>query len=121
MKRSVLIAVGVASAMTASLAQSTSGVEQEIRSSEFRGGDVSVFLGGAELDLSDAEMPGNEARIQVSVMMGGIEIRVPRDWTVVNRITPVLGGVENHTRSRSDGKRLIIEGSVVMGGVEIKN
>ena len=35
-----------------------SGVEQEIRSSEFRGGDVSVFLGGAELDLSDAEMPG---------------------------------------------------------------
>jgi hypothetical protein len=30
MKRSVLIAVGVASAVTASLAQSTSGVEQEI-------------------------------------------------------------------------------------------
>jgi hypothetical protein len=30
MKRSVLIAVGVASAVTASLAQSTSGVKQEI-------------------------------------------------------------------------------------------
>jgi predicted membrane protein len=98
-----------------------SGVEQEIRTSEFRRGDVGVFLGGAGLDLSRAEMAGDEAKVEVSVMMGGVEIRVPQDWTVDNRLSAVLGGVKNQTRATSGGKRLVIEGTVVMGGVEIKN
>ena len=98
-----------------------SGVEQEIHSSAFRGADVSVFMGGADLDLRNASIEGDEARIDLSVTMGGVEIRVPRDWTVDNRLTPVLGGVENHTRSTGSGKRLVVVGSVVMGGVEIKN
>jgi predicted membrane protein len=98
-----------------------SGVEQDIESSEFRGGDASVFMGGAEVDLRRTTMLSDEATIDLSVMMGGMEIRVPRDWTVVNRITPVLGGVKNETRSTPGGKRIVLKGSVVMGGVEIKN
>ena len=30
---------------------------------------------------------------------GGIEIKVPEDWTVVTRVMPLMGGVEDKTRA----------------------
>jgi hypothetical protein len=54
--------------------------------------------------------------------MGGVEIKVPRDWSISIVGTPTLGGIEDKTiPPMSPGKRLVIEGSVVMGGVEIGN
>jgi hypothetical protein len=40
---------------------------------------------------------------------------------VVNHVTPILGGVDDHTRPTDSNKRLVIEGTVVMGGLDIKN
>src|SRR5262245_7088562 len=97
------------------------GIERRNTSSAFRGADASALLGGVNLDLSEATMEGDQARIHVSAVMGGIELRIPRDWTVVNRVTPVMGGVEDHTRSGDGNKRLVIEGTVFMGGLEIRN
>src|SRR5262249_18509485 len=70
------------------------GIERQISSPTFRSADASAFMGGVKLDFRDATMDGNEAKIEVSAIMGGIEIRVPRTWTVVNRVSPVMGGVE---------------------------
>jgi len=54
--------------------------------------------------------------------MGGVEIRVPREWSVVVNGSPVLGGIEDKTiPPMMPGKRLVIDGSVIMGGVEITN
>ena len=56
-------------------------------------------------------------------LWGGIEIRVPPDWTVVSKITPILGGVDDKTRPPQGASRhcLVLRGFVVMAGVEIKN
>jgi predicted membrane protein len=97
------------------------GIDRRITSPEFQSGDASAFMGGMKLDFRDATMKGNEATLDVSAIMGGVEIRIPRDWTVVNRVTPILGGIDDHTRSTGSDKRLIIEGTVLMGGLEIKN
>src|SRR5262245_26373426 len=97
------------------------GIERRNTSSAFRGADASALLGGVKLDLSDATMEGDQARIHVSAFMGGVELRIPRDWTVVNHVTPVMGGVEDHTRSGDGSKRLVVEGTVFMGGLEIRN
>ena len=96
-------------------------IERRNSSSAFRGAEASAFMGGVNLDFRDATMEGDEARIEVSAIMGGIELRIPRTWTVINRVTPVLGGVEDHTRSADSNKRIVIEGTVFMGGLEIKN
>jgi len=61
--------------------------------------------------------------IDVFAFWGGIEIRVPEDWSVVTRVTPLLGGVEDQTRASQAAvsKRVEIRGTAIMGGVEIKN
>jgi hypothetical protein len=55
-------------------------------------------------------------------MWGGIEIKVPPDWTVVSKVDPILGGYEDKTTSPKDElKRFVVRGTVVMGGLEVKN
>lgn len=98
------------------------GIRRENGSSTFRGGRATAFMGGINLDFRDANMEGDEARIDISAVMGGVDIRVPRTWTVVNRIVPVMGGVTDRTVAPSESaKRLILDGAVLMGGVKIRN
>jgi hypothetical protein len=99
-----------------------SGIKRGSNSPTFHGGKASAVMGAVDLDLRNATMEGNEATLEVSAVMGGIDIRVPRTWTVVNHVTPIMGGVDDHTHPvDSDTKRLIIEGTVVMSGLDIKN
>lgn len=98
------------------------GVARGNNSTAFRGGELTAMMGGCELDLRHASIDG-EAVIDVFALWGGIEIRVPPDWTVVSRITPILGGVDDKTRPPQGASRhcLVLRGFVVMAGVEIKN
>ncbi len=98
-----------------------SGLVLKNDSQAFEGGEISTVMGAVEVDLRQASVAG-EALLHLSVIMGGIEIKVPRDWSVSIRGTPTLGGIEDRTAPpMTPGKRLVIEGSVVMGGVEIGN
>jgi hypothetical protein len=98
------------------------GVTRGNNSSAFRGADILAFMGGCELDLRKAAING-EAVIDVFAMWGGIEIRVPEDWTVVSHIVPLMGGVDDKTRppQAATAHRLTLRGFVLMAGVEIKN
>ena len=98
-----------------------SGVETRNNSASFRGGSASAVMGGAKLDFRDAVMEGDQATVDISAIMGGVELYVPRTWEVVNHIVPILGGVNDHTNQRDAKKRLIVEGTVLMGGLEIRN
>jgi predicted membrane protein len=100
-----------------------SGVKRIITSKDFRGGELSALMGGCEIDLRDAEMRGNEAVIDVNIIMGGIELRVPMGWTVSVEATPIMGGVEDKTYPPKEGtsRKLVLTGTIIMGGVEIKN
>lgn len=100
-----------------------SGVKRIITTKEFRGGEISAFMGGCEIDLRDADMKGNEAHIDVNIIMGGVELRVPMGWSVAVEATPIMGGVEDKTYPSKDGtgKKLLLTGNIVLGGVEVKN
>ncbi|MFA5834550.1 MAG: DUF5668 domain-containing protein [Bacteroidota bacterium] len=100
-----------------------SGVKRIITSKDFKGGEISALMGGCEIDLRDADMKGNEAQIDVNIIMGGIEIRVPMGWAVSVEATPIMGGVEDKTYPAKEGisKKLVITGNIIMGGIEVKN
>lgn len=98
------------------------GFERSNNSQDFRGGDMTAVMGGCEVDLRQASMRA-PASIDVFVMWGGVEIRVPEDWTVELRGVPILAGFVDQTRppAVATEKRLIVRGVALMGGVEIKN
>jgi predicted membrane protein len=92
--------------------------------SVFRSAEATVCMGGCELDLREALMAGGQpAVVEVFVLMGGINIFVPVNWTVSQEVVPLFGGVDDKTRSiaSNPAQHLLVRGTVVMGGVEISN
>lgn len=97
------------------------GVERSVTAKDFRGGDITALLGGCELDLRSCGLAG-EAKLDVFAFWGGITIKVPADWTVIMKGQPVLGGFSQKTATPPDNsKRLVVSGTAVMGGVEVRN
>jgi hypothetical protein len=97
------------------------GFERRVTTPDFRGGEITAILGGCELDLREASIV-KEAVINVFAIWGGINIKVPPDWTVVLNGTPVMGGFAEKTVTPPDAsKRLVITGYAIMGGVEVRN
>ena len=99
-----------------------SGVKRTNLSKDFRGGEATAVMGGIELDLRDAVMDRREAVLDVSTVMGGMRIRVPETWKVVSRVNTVLGGYKDNTRHpANDDHRLVLKGTVLMGGLQVSN
>jgi predicted membrane protein len=105
-----------------------SGVERRVTSQDFQGGRVTAIFGGVELDLSDANIQGDEAAMEINAIFGGIELRIPENWQVAFRGTPIFGGISDKTRAGRtvnvddpSRKVLVLTGAVIFGGVEIKN
>jgi Cell wall-active antibiotics response 4TMS YvqF/Domain of unknown function (DUF5668) len=103
-----------------------SHVERRITSKNFKSGSLSAILGGFEIDLSRADIEGDEAVIYADAFFGGGEIRIPETWLVVVEGNALFGAFMDETRQRppegsAPQKKLIIRGTAVFGGVSIEN
>jgi predicted membrane protein len=89
----------------------------------FRSAEATCLMGGCHLDLRNATMgPDGTAQIEVFVIMGGINLNVPPNWTVISHVTALLGGIDDKTHTPANPtQQLILRGTVVMGGIEITN
>lgn len=98
------------------------GVGRGVASSDFVGGDVVAIMGGCQINLGSAKI-AKEAVIDVLAFWGGIEIKVPRGWRIDNQVLPILGGIVDKTERDvpAGAPTLIIRGSAIMGGVEVKH
>jgi predicted membrane protein len=99
------------------------GFKQRITTQDFRGGEITAIMGGCDLDLRQSSTVG-DAVLNVFVLCGGITIKVPVDWTVVFDGMPLMGGFEEKTvppAGPGSGKRLIVRGYIIMGGMEVRN
>jgi hypothetical protein len=102
------------------------GSKRRINTPDFRGGDAIAVFGGVEFDLRGAGMTVDQAVIDVNVVCGGLEVRVPDNWTITNRAITIFGGVEDKTlQSNRDpnvkSPILVITGSVIFGGISLRN
>lgn len=102
------------------------GVNRVVESRDFRGGEATAVMGAVELDLRGSTIATSPAIVDVFALWGGIEITVPPEWKVDVRGIPILGGFENRARSsvqdaNAPEQVLVIRGTALMGGVEIKN
>lgn len=101
-----------------------SGLNRRVESPNFRGGKATAIMGGIELDLRGARLAEGAAVLDLSVIMGGISIRVPRTWRLEIDAHPLLGGVEDkHTfePGPEGAGTLHVRASAILGGIEIKD
>jgi predicted membrane protein len=101
-----------------------SGLRRRIESAAFKGGKAEVVLGSLDLDLTGAGLAGDQAVLYLSVVLGSIVVRVPRDWQIAIDGSPVLGNIEDKRRpTAAPEKRVIlrVKGSAVLGSIEFKD
>ena len=99
------------------------GVHKKIMTKNFKGGDITTFMGGTEIDLTQADFTGT-VRLDVTQIMGGTKIIVPAHWEVRSEVTALFAGFEDKRQqpiATNPDKVLIIDGTSIFGGIELKN
>lgn len=89
----------------------------------FTGLQATTLFGGAEYDLRRARVERPPAVIDLTCMFGGVELRLPEDWTVHNDIVALFGGVDDKREDpgAQDEATVSIRGTVLFGGLTIKD
>jgi len=100
------------------------GSNKKVFSKKFEGGQINCVMGGAQIDLTEADLAQKSA-LNIFILMGGLELRIPKDWNVHLDALPIMGGIEDQITKFPESvvnpdKKFYITGNIVMGGVEIK-
>ena len=99
------------------------GTKKLILSKNFKGGEIVTIMGGAEINLSQADIQGR-AILDVTQIMGGTIIVVPANWDVKSEMAAILGGIDDKRIIQPGGvnpnKVLIIKGTSILGGIDIR-
>ena len=102
------------------------GGERQVTAKDFQSAKLGAVFGGYKLDLTRADMAGNEAYVEANAILGGGEIRVPINWSVVLQGTGIFGAYDDKTQyvqtdPTAPRKILYVRGVAMFGGIEIKN
>lgn len=101
------------------------GGERKIDSQSFKGGKITAIFGGSEIDFRSANLAEGKNILDIFVLFGGTDIKVPPDWTVEVDVTAIFGGFSDNRSSAlkvvpDKSKVLRVKGFVMFGGGDIK-
>lgn len=104
-----------------------SGNDHRFTDSEFRGGSITNIFGGGEIDFSRSELAEGKNYLDITCIFGGTTIIVPANWKISIQVNAILGAFEDKryyidvNNQDSSANELIITGTVVFGGGELKS
>jgi len=103
------------------------GGDRVITSKQFQGGKVTTVFGGLNYDMMQASLAPGKNYIDVFCIFGGMKIIAPEDWDIKIRVFSIFGGfgekqryLKPRTGITEPASQLIIKGTVIFGGGEIK-
>lgn len=100
------------------------GVKKIVLSKNFKGGDITNFMGGSEINLTQADFTGR-IYIDTTNVFGGTKLIVPANWDVQSQVVAVFGGVDDKRKfigvQPDPAKVLILDGTCLFGGIEINS
>lgn len=98
------------------------GVKKNVVTKNLQGGDITTFMGGAEINLMQADFNG-KVMIDCFNMFGGTKLLIPADWQIQSGLTIVFGGIEDKRppAQANPNKVLYLDGTCIFGGIEIKS
>lgn len=101
------------------------GVKKNVLSKKFKGADITNVFGGAEINLSQADMEST-ATMELTNVFGGTKLIIPAHWEINSELVSVFGSIEDKrpmqpNTATVDKKVLILRGTTFMGGIDIKS
>ncbi|PWG79633.1 LiaF transmembrane domain-containing protein [Pararcticibacter amylolyticus] len=101
------------------------GIKKNIFSKNFRGGDIVTIMGGAEINLSQADIQGTVV-IDITQVFGGTKLIIPPQWKVTSDLAALFGGIEDKrplmpAANMAEGKVLVLRGTSIFGGIDIRS
>lgn len=101
--------------------QSTFGSSVKyINSDNFEYADIHCHFSGSKVYFDNALIQKGNATIHLDVSFSGVELFVPKTWSIVNNANFTFGGLDEKNRNDSSGSpSLTLTGGVSFGGVTI--
>ena len=100
------------------------GSKKIVLSKNFKGGDIVNVFGGSEINLSQADI-SEEATLELTTIFGGATLVVPSNWSIKSEAVTIFGGIQDKRSmpnlTDASTKVLILKGTVIFGGIEIKS
>ncbi len=101
------------------------GVKKNVLSKKFKGADITNVFGGAEVNLSQADMEST-ATMELTNVFGGTKLIIPAHWEINSELVSVFGSIEDKrpmqpNTTTVDKKVLILRGTTFFGGIDIKS
>jgi predicted membrane protein len=101
------------------------GKELKSRATALRSASALAVMGGVEIDLREATLDPGGATLDVTAVMGGVEVTLPPGWVVEVENHGKMGGVETRLTESADhpegAPTLHMSTNAWLGGVEIKD
>lgn len=100
------------------------GVKKIVMSKSFKGGNIINFMGGTEINLTQADIQTGII-IDATNIFGGTKLIVPPTWDVQTDVVAIFGGVDDKRQITANApnptKILKLEGTCIFGGIEIRS
>ncbi|HCR53404.1 MAG TPA: hypothetical protein DIW27_03230 [Cytophagales bacterium] len=101
------------------------GVEKNIVTKDFKGGEVTTFFGGSSINMSQADIK-DRAVLELTQVFGGAQLIIPANWKLQSEVVSIFGGIEDKRVYQKDKetdpvKTLVLKGTSIFGGIEIKS
>ncbi len=103
------------------------GSKRRVSQQDFKGGELTAIFGGFDLDLRQATVERDQVRVDVFVLFGGGEIKIPQNWAVTMKGSAIMGAFEDktfHVPAIEGGApriHLVVTGMVMFGGLTVMN
>jgi predicted membrane protein len=90
------------------------------------GGRSTAIFGGMEIDLRQCQISPQGCTIEFTTIFGGNVMKVPNDWTILNKVTTIFGGysdlrIKDPSYGPNPAKTIVITGVCIFGGTEVRN
>ena len=102
------------------------GSTKSFLTQNFQGGSIEAIFGGSEINLIESSLAEGTQVLEITTVFGGSTLIIPNDWNVELDIVPIFGGftdnrIKDPNLTRPTDRKLIIKGTLIFGGGELKN
>lgn len=96
------------------------GITKYINSDDFKQANLECTCGSMEIYFDKAHIKSEKAVVQINAACSSIELFVPKEWTIENRLSTTFSGIDEKNNNCSDNSiTLVLTGEITLSNITI--